>query len=150
MNPKAALVLLGIIVVLFVVGVGCGATHGGQDTDRPAAGWATAIEHLFVKQATVDDLVRQSGNCSPASNSLIVPAPGNCTYQVVDRRRVNLKATGSVVIGVTQNTVSGIQSPKQDGSYEFDLNKPEAPPRTSDSFTVLCLTPGGCTLRVNS
>lgn len=151
MNPRVAIALLAIIVVLFVVGVGCGATHGSND-NQTSAGWADAIGNLLVKKATVDDLVLTSGACSKSADSLVVSAgPFSCTVQVVDRRRISLTVTQpSITLNVRQNKVGGPQDTKSDSTYEFILDKPSGD--QPDQFVAKCTPLGGsttCTLRVN-
>jgi hypothetical protein len=128
------------------VGVGCGATHGGQD-GQTNAGWLDSFGRILVKQATIDDLVLQSGACSKAGDSLTVArSGGTCTVYVVDRRRISLTANQEpVAITVTQNKVGGPQKPKSDQTYEFILDK------QPDQFVAVCLSfTASCVLNVNA
>ena len=145
MNPKVAIALLGVIILLFVVGVGCGATHGSND-GQTTAGWLDSLGNLLVKQATGDDLVNLSGTCSKSGDSLTVArSGGTCTVYVADRRRISLSVNkGPVGITVTQNKLSGPQKPKSDQTYEFILDK------RPDQFQVVCLSfTTSCVMTVN-
>ena len=143
MNPKVAIALLALIVVLFVVGVGCGALPKDQSVNP---GWADTLATLFIKQASADDLV-PSGSCSRSGSSIVVFRGGAavCTVTVVDRRRIKLSAQFSVTLNVTQSGTGGVQTRKNDNTYEFTLDKPTG--TNPDEFAVDCSAPP-CTLTV--
>ncbi len=146
MNPKVAIALLGVIVLLFVVGVGCGATHGGDQATTHQS-WTTTLQDLFVKKATASDLRAFPGSCIQGA-SLVVPAAGTCLFGVDDTRRVLLSSTqGLATIRVTtQRGFEGPQKPSSQGGYDFTLSK-------GDTFSVTCVGISGsspCQLGLSS
>ena len=108
MNPKVAIGLLALIIVLFVVGASCGALPKDSNADP---GWADSLGRLLVKQGTIDDLRLQSGPCTKIGGSLNVPKGQTCGYQVDDLRRISLTATqGISIVTVTRHGAEGAKT----------------------------------------
>jgi hypothetical protein len=136
---------LALIVLLFIVGVGCSATHGGDGTTHQS--WTTTLQDLLVKKATASDLRADPGSCIQGS-SVVVPAAGTCLFGIDDTRRVLLSPSqGVAAITLTpQRGFGGTQKPTANGGYDFTVSK-------GDTFSVTCVAvPGSspCKLGLSS
>jgi hypothetical protein len=130
-NPKVAVGLLAIIVLLFVFGAGCGAVPKGDQSLHP--GWTTTLQNVLVKKATASDLRSDPGSCVQGS-SVVVLATRTCQFAVDDTRRVLLSPPqqGSATLRVS--TKRGFEGPPKlndKGVYDFTVSK-------GDTFFVSC------------
>jgi hypothetical protein len=131
LNPKVAIALLAVIILLFVVGVGCGAAPKGDQSTHPS--WTTTLQDLLVKKATASDLRADPGSCIHGS-SVFVLATLTCQFAVDDTRRVLLSPPqqGSATLRVS--TKRGFEGPPKlndKGVYDFTVSK-------GDTFFVSC------------
>jgi hypothetical protein len=139
MNPRVAVIVLVVIVLLFIGGVGLGASHGNDTSTKD--GWTTSLEQILVPQAKIVDLQPVPSSCIQA-DALVTSGLGNCTYAVRDVRRLHIKPTqGAPVITVNQSGVIGTPKLKSDQAYEFDLTK-------NDTFSVTCVGTASCRLQL--
>jgi hypothetical protein len=77
MNPKVAVVVLVVIVLIFAVGVSTGALHSSNTT---SGGWLETLQHAFVHPDPID-VTKTSGPCRQG-NQLFIAAGSACTLQV--------------------------------------------------------------------